>query len=463
MNPVRAFIGSLTGRIFFLLLIGTGAAAVLSLSIADLRQRADIDAFQKERTADRIQAYVNLRQRIGVAEAHALAARGATSVRPAPANAVVSTPDRLLNRVLGDGRLGAVQAFASRTSPETCVRPEPGWPDRDRQARAAVVNQAASLGLGPPSCWIVELREGDASERIAVWAPPQAVRPRLLDPGFLLALALAAALLSLVVARTATRPVRHMAAGALALGESLDVPPMPEAGPVEVRRAAQAMNSLQSRLKASIAAKSQILAAVTHDIQTPMTRMRLRLEKVADPELRERLLGDLAAMQDLAREGLEIARDTPSAAPLAVLALDSLMKSLADDERDAGHDVVFVQGCDCDVEVRPQGLRRCVANLIDNAIRYAGGARISTLQRGERILILIDDDGPGIPEADLPAVMEPFVRLETSRSRDTGGSGLGLAIAARLARDMNAELTLANRVEGGLRATLSLPRARPRP
>jgi len=139
------------------------------------------------------------------------------------------------------------------------------------------------------------------------------------------------------------------------------------------------------------------------------------------------------------------------------------MKSLADDERDAGHDVVFVQGCDCDVEVRPQGLRRCVANLIDNAIRYAAGARISTLQRGERILILIDDDGPGIPEADLPAVMEPFVRLETSRSRDTGGSGLGLAIAARLARDMNAELTLANRVEGGLRATLSLPRARPRP
>jgi len=124
-----------------------------------------------------------------------------------------------------------------------------------------------------------------------------------------------------VVARTATRPVRHMAAGALALGESLDVPPMPEAGPVEVRRAAQAMNSLQSRLKASIAAKSQILAAVTHDIQTPMTRMRLRLEKVADPELRERLLGDLAAMQDLAREGLEIARDTPSAEPLAVLAL----------------------------------------------------------------------------------------------------------------------------------------------
>jgi signal transduction histidine kinase len=270
---------------------------------------------------------------------------------------------------------------------------------------------------------------------------------------------LAAALLSLFVARTATRPVRQMAAGAQALGESLDAPPMPVSGPIEVQRAAQAMNSLQSRLKASIAAKSQILAAVTHDIQTPMTRMRLRLEKVEDPELRQRLLGDLAAMQALAREGLEIARDTPSAEPVAVVALDSLMKALADDERDAGHDVVFVKGCDCDVQARPQGLKRCLANLIDNAIRYAGSACISTVEHADHVVVQIDDAGPGIPEDQLAAVMEPFVRLETSRSRDTGGSGLGLAIAARLARDMNGELTLANRPEGGIRASLRLPKA----
>lgn len=459
MNRLRAFVGSLTGRIFFLLLVGTGAAAILSLSIADLRQHADLAAFQTERTADRIQAYVDLGQRVGASEARALAARGATSVRLPPETTVPLNADPALNRVLADGRLGAVQAMASRVSPEACHRPEPGWPERDSRAKAAVVSQAASLGLGPPSCWVVDLRSGQISERIVVWAPPQAVRPRLLDPGFLLALALAAALLSLVVARTATRPVRHMAAGAQALGESLDAPPMPEAGPVEVRRAARAMNSLQSRLRASIAAKSQILAAVTHDIQTPMTRMRLRLEKVEDAELRQRLLGDLAAMQALAREGLEIARDTPSAEPLAVVALDSLMKALADDERDAGHDVVFLEGCDCDVQARPQGLKRCLANLIDNAIRYAGSARINTVEHADHVVVQIDDAGPGIPADQLAAVMEPFVRLETSRSRDTGGSGLGLAIAARLARDMNGELTLANRPEGGIRASLRLPKA----
>lgn len=461
MNRLKAFFGSLTGRIFCLLLVGTGAAAVLSLSIADLRQRADIAAFQTERTADRIEAYVDLGQRIGVSEARALAARGATSVRLPPATAVALKPDPALNRVLADGRLGRIQATASHVSPETCFRPEPGWPERDSRTKAAVVSRAASLGLGPPSCWIVDLRSAQGDERIAVWAPPQAVRPRLLDPGFVLALALAAALLSLAVARIATRPVRHMAAGAQALGESLDAPPMPESGPAEVRRAAHAMNSLQSRLKASIAAKSQILAAVTHDLQTPMTRMRLRLEKVDDPDLRQRLLGDLAAMQDLAREGLEIARDTPSAEPLAVVALDSLMEALADDERDAGHDVVFVQGCACDVQARPQGLKRCLANLIDNAIRYAGSARIGTVEYADHVLVQIDDAGPGIPEDQLNAVMEPFIRLETSRSRDTGGSGLGLAIAARLARDMGGELTLTNRPEGGVRAALRLQKARP--
>jgi signal transduction histidine kinase len=459
VNRFRAFFGSLTGRIFCLLLVGTGAAAILSLSIADMRQRTDIAAFQTERTADRIQAYVNLGQRIGQAQARSLAARGATSVRLPPATAVPQNPDPALNRVLSDGRLGAVQAEAFRVSPEACKTPEPGWPDRNSRAKAAVVSRAESLGLGPPSCWVVTLRSGRTSENIVVWAPPHAVQPRLLDPGFLAALALAAAFLSLVVARIATRPVRQMAAGAQALGESLDAAPMSEAGPVEVRRAAQAMNSLQTRLKASIAAKSQVLAAVTHDIQTPMTRMRLRLEKVEDAELRQRLLGDLAAMQALAREGLEIARDTPSTEPLAVVDLDALIEALADDERDAGHDVVFIDGCGCDVQARPQGLKRCLANLVDNAIRYGRSACISTVEFPDHVLVHIDDAGLGIPEDELPAVMEPFVRLENSRSRDTGGSGLGLAISARLARDMDAELTLANRPQGGLRASLRLQKA----
>ena len=248
-------------------------------------------------------------------------------------------------------------------------------------------------------------------------------------------------------------------AAAQALGESLDAPPMADAGPTEVRQAASAFNTMQTRLRRAMDDKAQVLAAVTHDLQTPLTRLRLRVEKVTDADLKDRLLGDLAATQALVKEGLELARSEPSQEPFARMALDSLLRSIADDEADAGRPVVFADGCDCDVLVRPKALRRCVANLIENAVVHGGNARISARAEGTKVFLDIEDDGPGIADADLERVLEPFVRLEDSRSRETGGSGLGLTIAGRLARDNRARLVLRSRKPRGLTATLILQAA----
>ena len=453
---LQRFLGSMTGRLFVILLLGTGVAAIVSLSIADLRYRADLMTFRAERTLDRIESYASVIHGLDADAAAAMAERGAVGLRPKPAMAQREHPDALLNRRLADGRLGDVRATAFTTASTACSRRDNRLtrnPNRER----AVETEAQALGLNPPACWIVDIVDARGDKfAMVVSAPPSGARPRVLDPWFLCGLGIALSLLSFFVARFASLPVRQMATAAQALGESLDAPPLADAGPTEVRQAAQAFNTMQTRLRRAMNDKAQVLAAVTHDLQTPLTRLRLRVEKVTDPELKERLLGDLAATQALVKEGLDLARSEPSQEPFARLALDSLLRSIADDEADAGRPVVFTSGCDCDVMVRPKALRRCVANLIENAVVHGGNARISALAQGDKVHLIIEDDGPGIDDADLERVLEPFVRLEGSRSRETGGSGLGLTIASRLARDNEARIVLRTRRPRGLTATLIL-------
>lgn len=449
----------MTGRLFFILLFGTGLAAIASLSIADLRYRANLTTFSTERIVDRIEAYVSVIHGLDAHSAAALAQRGAVGLRPKPDATMGERPDEQINRRLADGRLGDVKATAYTTSSSACARRD-NRVVRDPGRERAVESEALALGLDPPACWVVDIvDERGVRSAMIVGAPPPAARLRVLDPWFLGGLGAALALLSFFVARFAALPVRQMATAAKALGESLDAPPMADAGPTEVRQAARAFNTMQTRLRRAMDDKAQVLAAVTHDLQTPLTRLRLRVEKVGDPELKDRLLGDLAATQALVKEGLELARSEPSQEPFARLALDSLLRAIADDEADAGRPVVFTGGCDCDVLVRPKALRRCVANLIENSVIHGGNARVSARAEGDRIHLLIEDDGPGIDDADLQRVLEPFVRLEDSRSRETGGSGLGLTIASRLARDNQARLTLRSRKPRGLTATLILRRA----
>jgi signal transduction histidine kinase len=268
--------------------------------------------------------------------------------------------------------------------------------------------------------------------------------------GCLLALAYA-------VARMATRPLDDLASAAARLGSDIDASPLPERGPGEVRAATAAFNAMQGRIRRDVRERTSMLAAITHDLQTPVTRLRLRLEKVADDELRAKLIDDLSVMSDTIREGLDLARSLDEREPLAHVDLDSLLESLCADAQEAGHDVTLDGRTTVSVLCAPNSLRRCVMNLMDNALAYGRFARVQSAAAGGRAVVRIRDGGPGIPEDRLQAVLDPFVRIETSRSRETGGTGLGLTIANNIAKRLGGTIALRNCPEGGLEVTLDLP------
>lgn len=259
--------------------------------------------------------------------------------------------------------------------------------------------------------------------------------------------------------RLVTRPLRQLAAAAENLGPDLKADLVPERGPAEVVHAAAAFNAMQQRIAGYLAERVQILAAISHDLQTPITRMRLRLDLMEESETQDKLYSDLRAMEHLVREGVAYARTLHgSAEALARVDVDALLDSMTGDYLDAGHAINVDGKIGVPILTRPQALRRILTNLLDNALKFGSEVDVAVLQKGQGSLaIAVRDRGPGIPEAELERVMQPFYRLETSRNRGTGGTGLGLAIAQQLAQALGGRLTLSNRQGGGLQATLILP------
>lgn len=267
--------------------------------------------------------------------------------------------------------------------------------------------------------------------------------------------------LALFVSRMTIRPLQQLAKAAADLGHDINRPALAESGPKEIRQAVSAFNFMQLRIRDHIQQRTQMLAAITHDLQTPLTRLRLRLEKVRDPELHDKLVGDLSNMQLMVKEGLDLARSMDSNESLQALDIDSLLDSICVDASDAGHDVALIDKSKITVMARPQALRRCLNNLLDNAIKYGHRARIHLIQSTEEkqkwLHICVRDGGNGIPPDQQERVFEPFYRIESSRSRETGGTGLGLTIALNIARQHNGKLSLTNLPEGGMEVRLSLP------
>jgi signal transduction histidine kinase len=264
--------------------------------------------------------------------------------------------------------------------------------------------------------------------------------------------------LSLVAVRWITRPLSTLAAAAESLGEDINRPPLAERGPTEVRLAARAFNTMQGRLARFINDRTRVLGAMSHDLKTPLTRIRLRAELLDDAEVRGKFLKDVEEMQSMITQALDFMRDATSREPSQPLDVMALLESMQDDYRDAGRPFEVRGATKGAYSGRPLALRRCLANLIDNAIRYGGASSVEVEERPGELAIRVLDDGPGIPEADLERAFEPFFRVEASRSRDTGGTGLGLGIARNIARAHGGDVTLRNRGEGGLEATLTLPR-----
>jgi signal transduction histidine kinase len=243
------------------------------------------------------------------------------------------------------------------------------------------------------------------------------------------------------------------------LGLDVDAPPLPEEGPREVRRASRAFNEMQGRLRSFVRDRTQMLAAISHDLRTPITRLRLRAEFMEDGEQKDRMLSDLDEIQAMIAATLDFARDDFAGEPRRALDLAVLLRDICDEFRDVGADVTWEGPAHATQVGAPAALKRAFSNLIGNAVNYGGGGAVRLTVEQDFCRILVEDRGPGLAEADLERVFEPFVRAEGSRSRETGGVGLGLAITRSIVRGHGGDVTLANRPEGGLRATVALPAA----
>jgi len=306
---------------------------------------------------------------------------------------------------------------------------------------------------------VTQARLGDgtvATFRHALPQPPSDWPLRLL--GLLALLAVVVALLSGWAVRRLTRPLASLADAADGLARNLDQKPLDEKGPQEVQRAARSFNTMQRSLKAYLETRAQALAGVSHDLRLPLTRLRLRLEQLPEGESRSAMQRDIEEMDAMVGGTLDYLRAGSDTEQAVKLNLNALVEGLAEDAEAAGAKV-SLHGTALPVTARPQALRRCLANLIDNARRYGGGeVEVTIADRAASVEIRIADRGPGIPAGERERVFEPYVRLEASRARHTGGTGLGLAIARAVARAHGGEVALAPGESGGTAAILTLPR-----
>ncbi len=257
--------------------------------------------------------------------------------------------------------------------------------------------------------------------------------------------------------RSVTSPLGLMAAAADRLGRDVAATPLAENGTTEMQSAARAFNRMQERLRRLIEGRTQMLAALSHDLRTPLTLLRLRSEEVADSDERDGMLATIGEMDAMIGTMLAFARDEVRAEPRRRVDVAALVASVVDDMADAGLPVEMKPAAALPYDCQPGALKRAIANLLDNAVKYGKHATSSIAHAANAIEIAIDDDGPGLPEDEMRKVFQPFYRVENSRSRDTGGSGLGLAIAQSIVQTHGGELTLVNRTGGGLRACIRLP------
>jgi len=270
--------------------------------------------------------------------------------------------------------------------------------------------------------------------------------------------AVAISVIVVIALRRITRPLGALSDAAGKLGRGEDVQPLSEDGPADVREAIHAFNDMQERLKRLISDRRQMLAAVSHDLRTPITLLRLRAEFVENEEEREKMLVTLTDMESMVESILAFVRDDAADEDVRPVDLVALLNSICDDISDLGGKAFFTGPDRLIYPCRPTVLKRALTNVIDNAVKFGGKAQVRLEESPGSLAITVDDEGPGIPESEIDAVFNPFYRVEASRSRDTGGVGLGLSVARSIVEAHGGSIGLSNRPTGGLRVTIALPR-----
>ncbi|MCK8455167.1 ATP-binding protein [Sphingomonas faeni] len=441
------FAGSLTGRIAMILAVGILIASVGALLIAEQGRRSEFMRIRDERV---------------IASALDVLAR----LHRDPQGTLRNLSDgRLVGAHLVDGRTRPLidpnstlsEMLAARRAPgvEVAISPAPATACH---VKDPLQERPRTAGIQPLvlDCWLMATVLDGSSLVVALNLPQLPAPPSWTTDRLFLLLVIAAALaLSLIVARLATAPLRRLSAAADAFARSIDAEPVLETGPTDVRAALATFNLMQERVRAGLRERTRILAAISHDLQTPLTRLRLRLEQVEDEPLRERLVADLSATLAMMKRGLDLARSGESGEDWSTVDLDSVLSSIADDAAEFGHAVRFTQPCGEIVRVRPDALTRCLSNLVDNAIKHGGDAHIAARRAGKTVIVTVRDHGPGMSEDMLAHAFDPFVRADTSRSSGDG-TGIGLTIARAQAAAIGGHISLANHPGGGLEATLAL-------
>jgi signal transduction histidine kinase len=464
---------TLTWQLVSLLLLALVAAQLVTFAILRDERRGMVEALAREQVLERVAALVRLSEAtMSQAERRrALRAFSTRQLRFWVADEPVIEADesaagrqlaRRLETLLDDGRELEVRAAPGEIERRRPFGPrgQPLW--REHWNRA--VGKGLELGEPPSelpdSGLLLAIRLDDARWlNAAMVLPPE--RPGF-GPAPLVALLVAAVAISLVAVlslRRLTRPLGQLAAAADAVGRGERAPLDAGQGPLEIRRTARAFNAMQERIARSLSDRTRLLGAISHDLRTPITTLRLRAELVEDDALRTKMLETLDEMQALTEAGLLLARDTATEEPTRPVDLAALVESVIGDFADQGRDAVLLQAEPVTMSCRKLALTRAIRNLVDNALRYGARATVGIARAPDGIVITIDDNGPGLPPDKLEQVFEPFFRLEDSRSPETGGSGLGLSIARAIVRGHGGDITLANRAGGGLRATVQLPTA----
>lgn len=309
-------------------------------------------------------------------------------------------------------------------------------------------SRAGLLAVRLPDGSVVELRQSrPAPKRPGAWLPM----------GNMLMVTFGLLLGGYLVTRQVTRPLSRLVEAADAIGANVRAAPVVEEGPTETRQLANAFNVMRERLTRYLDSRSEMLAAMSHDLKTPLTRMRLRSEAVEDPALRERFVADLAEMDELVQSTLEMLCGQSGVVEFQPVNLAELLDEIAAEFREIGGQVTVNAAQLGPLAGHRLLLKRALANVIHNSIKYAGGAEVLAEALGPQIRILVSDRGPGIPESVLPHIFKPFYRVESSRNRSTGGTGLGLAIALDAVQLHHGSISVANRDGGGLEVEVTLP------
>ncbi len=457
---------SLFGRLVLILIGGLLVAQLLSAALNLAERDRLIFRAGGMRTAQRIADIVELLEPLSAAERRRIVA----VLNAPPLRVSLDLPLQSEAQPAVDGETHAAMFSAMlRASlgerPVRIVRSEGGFARRammagaERSGRGGPHLRGMGQGPGGGMAVVAQVQFADGTwVTFDSYLPQDAadLPQRLLLT--LLILLVAVIALSLIAVRWVTRPLHLLAAAAEDLGRDIHRPPLAEKGPTEVRRAAQAFNTMQARLRSYIDDRVRILTAISHDLKTPITRMRLRAELLEDENTRARFEKDLGEMESMVTQTLEFMRGGGSDEASRPIDVMALLESLQADAQEMGHAVRIEGSAAAPYVGKPQQLKRCLTNLLDNAFRYATAARLVVEDDAAWLRIRVLDDGPGIPESDLERVFEPFYRVEESRNRSTGGSGLGLGIARNIARSHGGDLVLRNRAEGGLEALLTLSR-----